>query len=390
MRKSYKVLCCGLTLTALIGSTVLVAHAAGEVAFSDLGGHWAEKSILAMCEGVNPLFKGVGTGEDGLALFAPEKEMTGAEFVTVLVRAYYGDELNSEPTAGAWYSPAWTVAERHGLVDETDTAYQEVAIPRKVMAKIIVKAMIMRGETLELMALTSSIADYDQIGAEYQNFVRQVYSMGIITGTDQAGTFSPDLTVSRAQGATILNRLVNPVERVEFSYKAPLRDFPYSQKPSEIYRPTNMLQTFHEGEAHTIPQVGDTVITKDGRIVVLTMNYVGTGRFLTSAKDGEGYKTYYEEKDLYLLGWGQGVDIITGTIAKEGGQPRGVGHQSWADGSPFCDNKVNNEVYSKTQWAYISGVLGEPKEDGKYEGEIRNIYYQWDTIAESWLWIGGR
>lgn len=376
MRKSYKVLCCGLALTALIGSTVPVARATGEVAFSDLSGHWAEKSILSMCEGANPLFKGVGTDEDGLALFAPEKEMTGAEFVTVLVRAYYGDELNNEPAAGAWYSPAWTVAARHGLVDNTDMEYQVTAIPRKVMARIIVKAMIMNGETLEAMALTSSIADYDQIGVGYQNFVRQVYSMGVITGTDQSGTFSPELTVSRAQGATILNRLVNSAERVAFSYVEPVENPFVSSNPwrnpsssTIVYKPADTLQTFKEGETHTIPQAGDTVIAKDGRTVVLTMNQVGNS-------------------DLYLLGWGQGVDIMTGTIAVEGGTPRFVGGQYWGDGSPLCSNDVNSEVYSMIQWTKIAAALGEPKEDGKYDGEIRNIYYQWDSFAEGWLWLG--
>lgn len=379
--KKMRALFGGLALTILAGSAVPMAHAADEVVFGDLGGHWAEAAIVKMCEGEAPLFKGVGTGEDGLALFAPEKEMTGAEFVTVLVRAYYGDEVNSEPTTGVWYTPAWTVAERHGLVDEADATYQEAAIPRKVMAKIIVKAMIVQGETLERMAPAGSIADYEQIGAEYQNFVRQVYSMGIITGTDQSGTFSPNVTVSRAQGATILNRLVDPVERVEFTYVEPAKNPFADSNPfkntndgltvaEKFYQPADTLQTFTEGEEHTIPQAGDTVITKDGRTVVLTMNQVGNS-------------------DLYLLGWGQGVDIITSTIAKEGGHPRGAGTQSWADGSPFCGNDVNNEVYSTLQWVKVMGALDEPKEDGKYEGEIRDTYFQWDTIAESWLWKGG-
>lgn len=376
--KKMQVLLAGVALTALFGSAIPVAHATGEVAFSDLGGHWAEKSILSMCEGANPLFKGVGTDEDGLALFAPEKEMTGAEFVTVLVRAYYGDELNSEPVVGAWYSPSWTVAERHGLVDETDIAFQEVAIPRKVMAKVIVKAMIMQGETLEPMAPIGSIADYDQIGAEYQNFVRQVYSMGIITGTDQAGTFSPDLTVSRAQGATILNRLVNPVERVEFTDVEPVKNpFANTNRSSEDwYKPASTLQTFTEGEAHTIPQAGDTVITKDGRTVVLEATVIG-GR--------------------EMLGYGQGVDIVTGTVvnghtcsetvAPNGDIVLGGGFFD-RDRTVFKKSTLTNEVFTDEQWGLIANKTYPTGKTATEDGEIFNVYWRWSTADSSWHWVG--
>lgn len=360
-----KTVVCGLLLASLMAYALPAAHGA-EVAFGDLSGHWAEKSILSMCEGTNPLFKGVGTGEDGLALFAPEKEMTGAEFVTVLVRAYYGDELNNEPIAGAWYSPAWMVAERHGLVNERDTAYQVAAIPRKVMAKIIVKAMIEQGETLEAMALTSSIADYEQIDTEYQNFVRQVYSMGIITGTDQAGTFSPDLTVSRAQGATILNRLVNPGERVEFTYIEPIKSLyaknPYEGFTTEVYKPAAELQTWNEGEAHSIAQAGDTVIARDGRTVVLEEVDLGNG--------------------TKILGFGQGVDIVTGTTING----IAVGKNHWIDQSKFTKSPFNNEVYSATQWDLISKATYPKGLVGNYNGEVYNTYWIWDGATSMWLW----
>lgn len=386
MRKSYKVLCCGLTLTALISSTVLAAHATGEVAFSDLSGHWAEKAILSMCEGTNPLFKGVGTDEDGFALFAPEKEMTGGEFVTVLVRAYYGEEFANEPAVGSWYTPAWTIAERHGLVSKEDAVYQQIAIPRKVMAKIIVETMQMNGEELGPTVLGSNIADYEVIETGYRNFVRWVYAKGIITGTDQQGTFSPDLTVSRAQGATILNRLINPDERVTLTYK--LIENPFATTTPEgwhitpegwlvyhpdMHKPADTLQTWVEGERHTVPQAGDTVIKADGTKVVLSINQVGNST-------------------LYLLGWGQGVDIITGTQTNPySAHLKKVGDIAW---SGWCDDltcfykfDVTGEVYTAHQWYDIRSALQPDKNTikGTYDGEKYGDYFTWDSFLGEWI-----
>lgn len=344
------------------------------VDFADKGEipSWALDSITEMSN--IGLINGKPTSVDGQTVynFDAKGTMTRAEYVNIAVKTLYKDELQALNDSGAkttnWWDNAFTVAKQHGILLENDPNFSDKAgegISREEMALILIRVAHDKGISTDKWVYQSQIPDFKDVSPYYQSSVRECYTLGLLNGTDSKGTFAPKGTLNRASAAQTFYKLLHAEKRTPVSPEKPS----YNQS-TEVYKPAADLQTFKEGEAHTIPQEGDTVIAKDGRAVVLSMNQVG-------------------DSDLYLLGWGQGVDIITGTIAKEGGQLRGVGSQSWADGSPFCDNEVNNEVYSKTQWAKISAALGEPKEDGKYEGEIRNIYYQWDTVAESWIWLGG-
>lgn len=72
--------------------------------FSDVpSSHWAYKNIMAMTS--KGLFSGTTTPINGVGTFAPDKTMTRAEFVTVVMRAMYADELNAMPKVGA--GEAW-------------------------------------------------------------------------------------------------------------------------------------------------------------------------------------------------------------------------------------------------------------------------------------------
>ena len=341
------------------------------VDFADKGEipSWALDSITEMSN--IGLINGKPT-ENG-AIFDANGTMTRAEYVNIAVKTLYKDELQALINSGAkttnWWDNAFTVAKQHGILLENDPNFSDKAgegISREEMALILIRVAHDKGISTDKWVYQSQIPDFKDVSPYYQGSVRECYTLGLLNGTDSKGTFAPKGTLNRASAAQTFYKLLHADKRTPVAPEKPS----YNQS-TEVYKPAAELQTFKEGEAHTIPQEGDTVIAKDGRTVVLSMNQVG-------------------DSDLYLLGWGQGVDIITGTKPNANSDALvELGNGSWEDGSPFCDNKVNNEVYSKMQWAKISAALGEPKEDGKYEGEIRNIYYQWDTVAESWIWLGG-
>lgn len=353
--------------------------ASSEIAFADVKpSDWFYNSVMDMAK--QEYLLGIGaTNELGEKLFDVQSSMTRAAYVTIAVRIAYGDELkNTVVEGGNWWDAAYTVAQNHGILSATDPDFMSNPsgeIRREEMALILQRTAHAKGVSTANLVYATQIPDFQDVKGYYREAVRECYTLGMLNGVDQIGTFNPQGTLDRASASQSFYKLLNADKRTPVSPVAPENPFKNpnaSQSGNAAYKPADELQTWVEGEAHTIPQEGDTVIAKDGRTVVLTMNQVG-------------------DSDLYLLGWGQGVDIITGTQYIKGGpSQKSTGGGHWADGSPFCDNKVNNEVYSKTQWAKVMGALGEPKEDGTYDGEMRNTYFQWDSVAESWLWKGGK
>ncbi len=355
-----------LTMTLSVASPALAAESqqpqSPKVEFSDISGHWAEKDILAMCEGENPLFNGVGTDANGKAIFAPASPMTGYEFITVIVRALYPDEIRATQPDESWWQPTYEVAVSHNLLyNDLDLSKP---ISRQSMAKIMAKVLKKTGEDTSKLVPTSKIADYDTVGSYYQHDVRVVYSLGIITGVDANGTFAPTGTIDRAQGATILHRLLDKSCRatVDFSDTS-------SSSISQGH------QEFKEGEPHVFPKVGDVVIKADGTRVVLTETVVGQNKSTG--------------KDIKVLGFQQGVDYVTGTGYTTAMGLQHLGYDN--DGTAFVKCERTGEVFTKAQWKAIEVFTGKELSHlaGDYDGEIYNMYWKWSAERQEWDWDGG-
>ncbi len=327
---------------------------AANIAFGDIEGHWAKDDIMAMCEGENPLFKGTGD-VNGVPQFSPDKTMTGHEFVTVICRAMYPNEIKALQNGESWWAPTYRVATSHGLVSDDAESLKD-PISRQKMAKIMAKVLKQKGEDTSKLVSPSKIPDYNNIGEFYQHDVRVVYSLGIIQGTDGSGNFNPTMTVTRAQGATILCRLLDPSCRKAVDF-------------STTQTPTTGPQEFKEGEPHAIPKAGDVVIKADGTRVTLTETVVGHN-------NSTG-------KDITVLGFQQGVDYVTGTNYLSGWYKN--------DMTPFTKCERTGEIFTMAQWDAISSYTGKNLENitGDYDGEIYNMYWQWSADMQEWLWVGG-
>lgn len=85
------------------------------------------------------------------------------------------------------------------------------------MAEMIVDLLEAQGTVLpsagELQAVESSIWDWDHIPEGFRNDVATVFYFGIVTGVDSKGSFSGDSNVSRAQGAVILTRAGDAINK---------------------------------------------------------------------------------------------------------------------------------------------------------------------------------
>ena len=101
--------------------------------FYDLGSHeWARPAIEDMSTGT---YKGLFSGktapnEQGLAQFDPNGTMTRAEFITVVTRALYSDQLANMPAVSGeyWYSNNYDVALDNGLIKDSEFKFDKTTL----------------------------------------------------------------------------------------------------------------------------------------------------------------------------------------------------------------------------------------------------------------------
>ena len=199
-----------LTLMCLVTmlSMTFVCHAAELTSFRDVpSSHWAYASIMHMAK--RGVIAGTAAHDDnGVCTFSPNGTMKRSEFLTMLVRYFYADELNAMPEGYTWYANAFSITLDKGIVEPGEFVDLNVAMSRQEMALVLTRVAKLQNLTPEKLVDTAVIADWKSIPAAYQESVRTAYSLGLLTGTDSKGTFSPNGTLNRAAAATVLYRLI--------------------------------------------------------------------------------------------------------------------------------------------------------------------------------------
>lgn len=207
-----------LILSLSLAISLVTSAIASEIkSFSDVpSSFWAYDAIMDMVD--RGMFAGTSTPVNGVGTFSPNSVMTRAQFIVVLTRYLYGEQLMSMQSApnDTWYANNYRVALEKGLLlpEELERGNLQEACTRQEMAMMLTRAAkLARGETAKNLVHESRIADYAIIDEYYRDYVVQAYSLGMITGTDSKGTFSPLGVLNRAQAATVIYRLVEPATR---------------------------------------------------------------------------------------------------------------------------------------------------------------------------------
>lgn len=201
--------------------------------------HWAHDAISAMAS------RGVIAGVGG-NLYAPESTVTNAQFIAMIGREFYGTQ---DSAVDVWYAPHLAALAQDGRLAGTqigaNNSLADAIINRYDMAQIMYN-IVYEGEeastvepsepagdvpapeetTGNITAETDGdqddalvppegskpevppIADWNTIPEAYQTAVSTCYEMGLLSGVDTAGTFYGEGSMSRAQAATAVNRLI--------------------------------------------------------------------------------------------------------------------------------------------------------------------------------------
>ena len=206
-----------LSLTLLLSLSVPTFAAAPTVQphFTDVPtSHWAYTQIeRAYSDGV--IAGTAGNAANYTGVFSPSGTLTEAQFVTIMTRAFFNDELEAAKKAvgsnAKWYAAAQKVAEdKHlltfvqGKMDAPITRYDMAAIMTNIMDA---KEFSGRPGADKIEETFDKIADFKSIPNSYQVSVASVFAMGLIAGTDSKGTFSGASYMNRAQAAVVYGRM---------------------------------------------------------------------------------------------------------------------------------------------------------------------------------------
>lgn len=213
---------------------------AGAAEFSDVpAGHAFYGGILYCAE------NGIAGGySDGT--FQPSKTVTRNNFVVMLSRAFFADDL-AEYNTETYLKYGTFVPNSMALyVNDilTNTSFETIfknsqemnqGISRYDMAQLMTNIMTKKGFAAgeaEKAAAVSQITDYSSIPSQYRDAVANVYALGIIGGYSD-GTFGGEVTMNRGQAAVVIYRMTQAVP-----VEAPAPETPADPEPETPSTPT--------------------------------------------------------------------------------------------------------------------------------------------------------
>jgi hypothetical protein len=181
-----------------------------KLTFSDIAGvqAWAGRQIQVVA--AKGAIEGVGAGK-----FAPQSNVTRAEFAKMLIRALNLENNSAthsfnDVKAYDWFAPYVAVASEKGIITGRNASEFDPAatITRAEMATMISRALksINPSSSTDITAL-SKFSDSAKISASLRDGVAFAASHNLIIGN--AGKFNPNDTATRAEAAVIIYRTIN-------------------------------------------------------------------------------------------------------------------------------------------------------------------------------------
>lgn len=153
------------------------------------------------------LMKGTGNNGAGSPLFSPNQVLTVGEVAAIAARmneAITGDAIPTEPTK-PWYQVYVDYLEKLGVTVPDGAKQATRADFVAMLAAVLPEDML---EPINTITALPDTTDAD---------VLAFYNAGILTGTDDWGTFAGSKSLTRAEAAAMAARVVRPEQRLKFT-----------------------------------------------------------------------------------------------------------------------------------------------------------------------------
>jgi len=178
-----------------------------DIPFSDISGHWSQKSVSDLCK------RGVMNGyADGT--FRADNSITRAELAKILVLAFAKEETYTngftDVTPDSWYASYVSGANKHGIITgyENGSFMPEICVIRQDAALMLYRAINIVTKLPEGFALFSDDLDIAPYATEA---TRALGEIGIINGNPD-GSFRPADTITRGEVAAIVCRALDYIQ----------------------------------------------------------------------------------------------------------------------------------------------------------------------------------
>lgn len=180
--------------------------------FSDISSHWGREVIRSLAG--TGMINGMGDGT-----FAPDKNVTRAEFIKMIVGALADRDVKydgryTDVAQSSWYAPYIALADSYVILanemKEGSKILPEKPITREEAATIIAKVAKYKGAKADK---TTIFSDEAQISGWARDEVKASAAYGIINGYED-GTFRPANNITRAEAAKMLSKVVEITDRL--------------------------------------------------------------------------------------------------------------------------------------------------------------------------------
>ena len=181
--------------------------------FVDVNGHWAKDAIESLSS--KHIVEGIGNSR-----FAPDQNITRAEFVAMMIRMLGINEVPyqgefTDVKAGEWYANGIETAYKAGIIlgDGNNTMRPNDNITREEMTAIAMRGYSKLTTYNEEQINKTLFADDNSISGWAKVDVANATKLGIIIG-EPNNLFAPKANATRAEAATVVYRLLDKSGRL--------------------------------------------------------------------------------------------------------------------------------------------------------------------------------
>ena len=358
-------------LTSMVMTTVMllgITLAAPALAFPDVQNHWAKADILELAE------KKILGGKDA-NWFDPEANITRAEYVAICNRAFpeaISVERNmqfSDVTSDYWfYADVLKAANAKLIEGRSSTTFDPMAPITRQEAAVITHNYLVKIE-FEFTESSKTVNDMHKVAEWAKTPVTKLVKSEIIGGYED-GEFRPNSNITRAESATVTNRVCKILDELlgDISALDPRNQLERPLQPGEAIANSHasLVSLLNDNSIHTIIVDGTIQLTgpisltflASSRTVTLKARNASTGAYIVSAPGARHFiinapaglhrPIYMTLANVQLQG-GTGSVVDPGLAVKD--DPSG----SLFGLSSVGSNGGGIEV-TRTAWLYITGA----------------------------------
>ena len=272
-----------------------------------------------------------------------------------------------------------------GIIKKREFPYDDLEknITRQEMALIAVRVARAQGQKMPDAVRSDIVSDYSDIDLYYQDYVLVAFSMGLLSGYDESGTFGPKDTLTREQGAMVAYRLVTAEGKGEVDNENPVGGMTIALPDgSSKFIPLNVdengVQTIYDGVPSSRPAKAGDIFVKDCGIRIKLETgpngIVGEGQGVAPDKNITGLSTRWTKSN--------GLDVFVFDSEIEGDLTDSLGvtlHRQ-----SYGVNRTTGEGHWFNEWRALRKIYKAPKEKGTYYGQVSTDPYKlyvWDDIV---------